>query len=424
MDDTLVRSNLDIKVMYRGVFGREPPAGYDILKEIRALTPPEQDRAFGIIAAIESESRSQMTLMPGCLEVLRWLAHHQIPRAIVTRNGRSGTDYFCQTFFRNAPGLEFCKIITRDDGMLPKPDPAAMELLARESFVCDPSEILMVGDSLSNDVAFGKNAGTHTALLVTESDNGDDDDDTLDSSATDADMVVTHLAELPRLISQSFAIAGPLGNTPEANQKPLHGSPPPSPETALCRAVVQGDTAKLSAVLQDLSLDDLLASDPENGNTALIWACETGNAQAAKLLWQAIVHNCQSKSNSDSQTQMEADEGRLSAFLNHRGFLGATALNRAARRGHTDLLKLLLEEEQDDDDGIPGRLVDKDLPNEKLQYPLHFAAFKRNPGALEYLLQQGANPWVLDRKGRTPLQDTDCETCQNLLRTAMGNYYY
>ena len=37
---------------------------------------------------------------------------------------------------------------------------------------------------------------------------------------------------------------------------------------------------------------------------------------------------------------------------------------------------------------------------------LHFAAFKLKPEAVRVLLQHGASPLVLDRKGRTPAEDT------------------
>ena len=52
----------------------------------------------------------------------------------------------------------------------------------------------------------------------------------------------------------------------------------------------------------------------------------------------------------------------------------------------------------------PG--VDLDIPNDKMQHPLHFAAFKQHPAAVAALLAAGASTMVLDRKGRTPAEDT------------------
>ena len=414
MDDTLVRSNLDIRLMYRKIFGTDPSDDYDILKEVSAIESPEEiTRAHQIINEMEEESRQQMTLMPGCTEVLTWLSAHKIPRAIVTRNNRAGTDFFSKKF-----DLSFERIITRDEKMgddqpiPPKPDPTAMNILAKECFACETSELLMVGDSAANDIMFGINAGTKTALLLTPASDTDAASSADDESASD--ITVNHLTELPKHIWKAFEIDGPLGNTPEANQRPLHGSPPPTPESELCQAVVSGDLSAVRALLEDLSLEDIIQPDETNGNTALIWACETGNADLASLLLAAVTEKSKHNENTN-----------LSSFANHRGYLGATALNRAARRGHTHVLELLLspvdgEENDGSSTTIPGKSFDMDLPNYKLQHPLHFAAFKKNPEALEYLLNRGANPWVLDRKGRTPIEDTSCETCQSLLREAMS----
>jgi len=343
--------------------------------------------------------------------------------ALVTRNSRKTTGVFCeklqalqegeQTKGQRSLDLSFKRIITRDDTVgdktiPPKPDPTAMNIIANECFGVPSDngvhrpEILMVGDSITNDVGFGKNAGVQTALLATEDDSGG------------ADIRIERLSELPKTIWKTFAIDGPLGNTKEANQRPLHGSPPPKPESELCRLVVRGDVAAIRVVLEDLGIDEITRCDEESGNTALIWAAETGNAEITSLLLKTVA----AKSSDDNEDQTE----RLLSFANHRGFLGATALNRAARRGHTHILKLLLspeDETKDTDTIIQGEIFNMDLPNHKLQYPLHFAAFKKNPEALEYLLRCGANPWVLDRKGRTPLEDTSCERCKSLLQEAM-----
>ena len=71
----------------------------------------------------------------------------------------------------------------------------------------------------------------------------------------------------------------------------------------------------------------------------------------------------------------------------------ATAVARASRAGHTAALAALLE--------APG--ADPNLCNDKLQSPLHFAAFKRQPEAAALLLAHPAcDPFVLDRKEPHP----------------------
>ena len=55
--------------------------------------------------------------------------------------------------------------------------------------------------------------------------------------------------------------------------------------------------------------------------------------------------------------------------------------------------------------------MDPNLCNDKLQSPLHFAAFKKQPEAAALLLAHPAcDPFVLDRKGRTPAEDTSDST--------------
>ncbi len=44
--------------------------------------------------------------------------------------------------------------------------------------------------------------------------------------------------------------------------------------------------------------------------------------------------------------------------------------------------------------------------NDKLQYPLHFAAFQRHRGCVKVMLDADADTTVKDRKGRTPAEDT------------------
>ena len=68
------------------------------------------------------------------------------------------------------------------------------------------------------------------------------------------------------------------------------------------------------------------------------------------------------------------------------------------------------------------RGADPDLPNVKLQYPLHFAAFKHKPEAVRVLLQHGASPLSLDRKGRTPAEDTSDGAIRDAIRAAQQRF--
>ena len=148
---------------------------------------------------------------------------------------------------------------------------------------------------------------------------------------------------------------------------PLQKYDVPSPSSDAATAAVAGDLARLE------SCEDVATPDA-SGNTPLIWAADSGAADCVPYL-------------------------RDRCDVNHRGYLGATAVCRAARKGHLDALQLLLKA-----DG-----VDVNAPNDKMQSPLHFAAFKRNRACVEALLAVGASTYVLDRKGRTPAEDTSDE---------------
>ncbi len=172
-----------------------------------------------------------------------------------------------------------------------------------------------------------------------------------------ADVVVDNIAALAARFHERFEL-------PKAG--PLQKYDVPSPSSDAGKAAVAGDLARLEACA-DVSLPDA------SGNTPLIWAADSGAADVIPYL-------------------------RDRCDVNHRGYLGATAVCRAARKGHLDVLQLLLKAD-----------VDVNLPNDKMQSPLHFAAFKQNRACVDALLAAGVSTYVLDRKGRTPAEDTSDE---------------
>jgi len=157
---------------------------------------------------------------------------------------------------------------------------------------------------------------------------------------------------------------------------------PPTPSTEAAIAAVAGD----SSALEGMEHAALSAADV-TGQTPLIWAADVGSLAATEFLLKAGVD------------------------ANAQGFLGATAISRAARRGHCEVLAALLKHGAN-----PG------IPNHKLQFPLHFAAFKLKPEAVRTLLAHGANPLVLDRKGRTPAEDTSDEAIRFEIQTAQQQW--
>ena len=78
--------------------------------------------------------------------------------------------------------------------------------------------------------------------------------------------------------------------------------------------------------------------------------------------------------------------------------------NSAARGGHTDVVEMLLEH------------CNPNIRNDKMQAPLHFAAFKKNCGCVKALLNNSkTDVFILDRKGRTPREDTSSEEIREMI---------
>ncbi|CAJ1957833.1 unnamed protein product [Cylindrotheca closterium] len=365
MDGTLTIPNLDFVEMYRrcGV-----DQSKDILEEIASRSKEDQQIAFAAIDELEEEGRRTLQLMPGAAELTCWLAHHQIPMALVTRNTRKSAKVLTDRVL--PPNVNLDVAITRDDeqGYAPKPSPEAMQAIAKQWSMELPNDgIFMVGDSVENDIVFGKNAGVATALLDTEKIH----------SESGADFVMSELTDLARHLWTNYDIESPLGTAARTLEK----YPRPEPSTDLTKAAANGDMDTIRELAKSDGFD--INAVDESKNTALIWATENN--------------------------QSEVVEWILSTFADvvakdHKGYLGATAITRASRLGHCYILKALIK---------AG--ADMDTPNDKLQYPLHFAAFKEKKDAVTILLESGANPRSLDRKGRTPAQDTKNETIRDMI---------
>ena len=66
--------------------------------------------------------------------------------------------------------------------------------------------------------------------------------------------------------------------------------------------------------------------------------------------------------------------------------------------------------------------IDCNIPNDKQQYPLHFAAYqKKRPCVLAMICSNKCDYAVKDRKGRVPAEDTSDEGIRSMLLRAAGN---
>lgn len=364
MDGTLTVPNLDFVEMYRRCGVRRDQ---DILAAVESMDLLEKQKSLDIIDEMEEEGRRTLRLMPGAVELGRWLHHHGLPMALVTRNSNKTVQVFEERLW-NPVGQKFSPTISRDSHLPPKPDPASLQHIAQEWAIPFES-LVMVGDSPNNDVCCGKAAGVTTALVDIHGRYNQE-------SNCGADIHVSNLWQLPSVLWSSYDILGELG----VNSLTKH--PAPAPQSAAALAAVSGDIGAL------LKQSDIYKAD-NTGNTPLIWASDAGQTHVVEALLN----------------KLDAED-----HVNTRGYLGATAVCRASRRGHVDILEMLLQSQ-----------ANPNVPNDKLQYPLHFAAFQRHAKAVSVLLQHGANPLELDRKGRTPAQDTSDKSIQDTITSAMNH---
>ncbi|XP_047168763.1 haloacid dehalogenase-like hydrolase domain-containing protein At2g33255 [Vigna umbellata] len=166
MDGTLTVPVIDFPAMYRAVLGdaeylrlkAENPSGIDILGHIETWPPHEKHKAYDAIAEVERQGLERLQIMPGASELCAILDSKKIRRGLITRNMKSAVDLFHERF-----GITFFPALSRE--FLPyKPDPAPL-LHICSLWDVQPNEVIMIGDSLKDDVACGKRAGAFTCLL-------------------------------------------------------------------------------------------------------------------------------------------------------------------------------------------------------------------------------------------------------------------
>lgn len=378
MDGTLTVPNLDFKEMYErcGV-----PLSDDLLASIAKMPAAEADAANAVIEEMEEEGRRTLVLESGVKELATWFKFHGVPMALVTRNSVRTVERLHDALWLPAGLPPFQPAISRDDEKVPpKPHPGALSTIAEQWGVPPNLDLLMIGDSPSNDVAFGKAAGVTTVLV-------DSGRRYVEGGADGgADLTVQSLAQLPRLLWERFEVPGEYGTNVPLKKYP----PPPPPTTAVAVAAAAGDAAALEMALDTASPEEICGVGGDGGgeNTPLVWAAESGDERCVQLL-------------------LERGAGSKFFDVDALGYLEATAVSRAARLGHVGVLDRLLQ---------AG--ANPNIPNIKSQYPLHFAGFKLKHEAVDVLLRHGASTLVLDRKGRTPAEDTSSDAIREAILAA------
>ncbi|XP_040935190.1 uncharacterized protein [Gossypium hirsutum] len=126
------------------------------------------------------------------LKKIEELKHHR--RGLITRNVKDAVDLFHQRF-----GMMFSPALSREFRPY-KPNPAPL-LHICSTWDVQPNEVMMVGDSLKDDVACGKNAGALTCLLDENGRYGSQDFANLDLTP---DFKVSSLIEVHSLLKSNF----------------------------------------------------------------------------------------------------------------------------------------------------------------------------------------------------------------------------
>lgn len=65
----------------------------DILQAIANMPAAERAAAQSVVDEMEAEGRRTLQLMPGAVDLARWLDRHGIPTALVTRNTALTVDH-------------------------------------------------------------------------------------------------------------------------------------------------------------------------------------------------------------------------------------------------------------------------------------------------------------------------------------------
>ena len=118
-------------------------------------------------------------------------------RGLITRNVKSAVDLFHERF-----GITFSPALSREFRPY-KPDPAPLLHICSVWDVL-PNEVIMVGDSLKDDVACGKRAGAFTCLL---DETGRYDSPKYADVEHKPDFKVTSLAEVYSILEVNFDLS-------------------------------------------------------------------------------------------------------------------------------------------------------------------------------------------------------------------------
>ena len=159
------------------------------------LSPEGRDECSLIFNDIEKKAINDMKLMHGGAELMHFLAENGLNRAVLTRNLEKNVPFMVDLYREEMKEfvvaqqehmLEqiFHPVVARDTKSHPdsdeplkaKPFPDGILHICKV-WGCDPSEVIMVGDSANDDMAAANRAGCGGAVLLTQLGGGSLDTD-------------------------------------------------------------------------------------------------------------------------------------------------------------------------------------------------------------------------------------------------------
>lgn len=217
MDGTLIRPCIDFEDMRRRIyevatedFGYTVNEG-DVVTMKETFSPEGQAKAQNIFNDIEAKALRDMKVMPGMLELCQHLDKKAIRRAVLTRNVATSVDYFYETFMEPIGVPRFDPQVARDtldennEVLLAKPCPNGIQHICRE-WKCDPSQVIMIGDSDQDDIVAGNRAGCGATIhLQTGADNDSGNSNESALEEREPSIVIRELTQLLNLLVEAHS---------------------------------------------------------------------------------------------------------------------------------------------------------------------------------------------------------------------------
>ena len=180
MDGTLIEQNVDFAELRRRIdevadadpIGKKLDDREDLAETMSNMSLDGQRKTRQIIGEILQIALERMAIQEGGPDLVAYLAQNGIRRAILTRNYEKIVFIMQRMYLDENSEATFDLVIGRDthfNGNVP----TAKEIRKAERILqiceiwgCSPSEVVMVGDSIKDDIVEGNRAGCGATVLL------------------------------------------------------------------------------------------------------------------------------------------------------------------------------------------------------------------------------------------------------------------